>query len=91
MNKLLSFINRYANLRNALIVTAFLFLIVVPINNRLTDPLQQLAHGVSISSSAVSQASAQLDSELTKWWERPLGAYPFLFLDAYCEQVREDG
>lgn len=47
MNRFLSFINKYANLRNALIVTAFLFLVVVPINNRLTDSLQQLAHGES--------------------------------------------
>jgi transposase-like protein len=47
--------------------------------------------GVSISSSAVSQAASQLDAELAKWRERPLGEYPFLFLDAYYEQVREDG
>ncbi len=39
----------------------------------------------------VSQAAAQLDGELEKWRERPLGEYPFLFLDAYYEQVREDG
>ena len=47
--------------------------------------------GVSITSSAVSQAAKQLDAELEKWRERPLGEYPFLFLDAYYEQVREDG
>jgi hypothetical protein len=47
MNKLLSFLNKYANLQAAFIVTAFLFLIVIPINNRLTDSLYQLAHGVS--------------------------------------------
>ena len=46
MNKLLAFLNKYANLRDALIVTAFLFLIVVPINNRLTNSLYQLAHGI---------------------------------------------
>ena len=33
----------------------------------------------------------QLDTELAKWRERALGEYPFLFLDAYYEQVREDG
>jgi transposase-like protein len=32
-----------------------------------------------------------MDAELEKWRERPLGEYPFLFLDAYYEQVREDG
>jgi len=46
MNKLLAFLNKYANLRDALIVTAFLFIIVIPLNNRLTDSLYQLAHGV---------------------------------------------
>jgi transposase-like protein len=32
-----------------------------------------------------------MDSELEKWRERPLGEYPYLFLDVYYEQVREDG
>lgn len=32
-----------------------------------------------------------MDAELEKWRERPLGEYPYLFLDAYYEQVREDG
>lgn len=40
---------------------------------------------------AVSQASLQLDAELVKWQGRPLGEYRFLFLEAYYEQVREDG
>lgn len=47
--------------------------------------------GVEVSSSQVSRAAAEMDSELEKWRERPLGEYPFLFLDAYYEQVREDG
>src|SRR5512135_747764 len=33
--------------------------------------------GVNITSSAVSQAARQLDTELEKWRERPLGEYPF--------------
>ena len=32
-----------------------------------------------------------MDEELAKWRERPLGEYPYLFLDAYYEQAREDG
>jgi len=47
--------------------------------------------GTSVSSAMVSQAAAQMDAELEKWRERPLGEYPYLFLDAYYEQVREDG
>src|SRR5512140_3892178 len=47
--------------------------------------------GVDVSSSQVSRAAAEMDSELEKWRGRPLGEYPYLFLDAYYEQVREDG
>jgi putative transposase len=61
------------------------------VSTRKVKAITEQLCGVSISSSAVSQASAQLDSELVKWRERPLGEYPFLFLDAYYEQVREDG
>jgi len=32
-----------------------------------------------------------LDTELEKWRNRPLGEYLYLFVDAYYEQVREDG
>jgi putative transposase len=47
--------------------------------------------GVSVSSTQVSNAASLLDSELEKWRERPLGEYPYLYLDAYYEQVEEDG
>jgi putative transposase len=46
---------------------------------------------VSISSTQVSHATALLDAELVKWRNRPLGQYSYLVLDAYYEQVREDG
>ena len=61
------------------------------VSTRKVKAITEQLCGVSISSSTVSQASAQLDSELEKWRERPLDEYPFLFLDAYYEQVREDG
>jgi len=47
MNKLLSFLNRYANLRVSLIVLALLFLVIAPINSRMTDSLDELSNGVS--------------------------------------------
>jgi len=47
--------------------------------------------GVALSSTQVSHAAALLDTELEKWRNRPLGEYVYLFLDAYYEQVREDG
>jgi transposase-like protein len=61
------------------------------VSTRKVKAITEQLCGVSISSSAVSQAASQLDVELAKWRERPLGEYPFLFLDAYYEQVREDG
>jgi transposase-like protein len=61
------------------------------VSTRKVKAITEQLCGININSSAVSQAAFQLDSELTKWRERPLGNYPFLFLDAYYEQVREDG
>ena len=61
------------------------------VSTRKVKAITEQLCGVSISSSTVSQAAAQLDGELEKWRKRPLGEYPFLFLDAYYEQVREDG
>jgi len=61
------------------------------VSTRKVKAITEQLCGVNISSSAVSQAASQLDVELAKWRERPLGEYPFLFLDAYYEQVREDG
>jgi putative transposase len=61
------------------------------VSTRKVKAITEELCGVSITSSAVSQAASQLDSELAKWRERPLGEYPFLYLDAYYEQVREDG
>jgi putative transposase len=61
------------------------------VSTRKVSAITEQLCGVSITSSAVSQAARQLDVELEKWRERPLGEHPFLFLDAYYEQVREDG
>ena len=60
------------------------------VSTRKVKAITEQLCGVSISSSAVSEAAGQLDAELSKWRERPLGEYPFLFMDAYYEQVRED-
>src|SRR6266545_2576965 len=60
------------------------------VSTRKVQAITEQLCGVNISSSAVSQAALQLDTELEKWRERPLGEYPFLYLDAYYEQVRED-
>ena len=45
----------------------------------------------SLSSSQVSRAAALMDAELEAWRTRPLGVFPYLFLDARYEKVRIDG
>jgi transposase-like protein len=47
--------------------------------------------GHEISSSQVSQATAELDQSLKAWRERPLGECPYLYLDATYVPVRQDG
>ena len=61
------------------------------VSTRKVKAITEQLCGTSVSSAMVSQAAAQMDEELAKWRERPLGEYPYLFLDAYYEQVREDG
>jgi len=45
----------------------------------------------SLSSAQVSRATALMDEELEAWRNRPLGAFPYLFLDARYEKARIDG
>jgi putative transposase len=61
------------------------------VSTRKVKAITEQLCGVDVSSAMVSQAAAQMDTELEQWRERPLGEYPYLFLDAYYEQVREDG
>jgi len=61
------------------------------VSTRKVKAITEQLCGVSVSSTQVSNAASLLDSELEKWRERPLSEYPYLYLDAYYEQVREDG
>jgi putative transposase len=47
--------------------------------------------GFEISSSQVSKATAELDALFKAWRERPLGSFPYVYLDARYEKVREGG
>ena len=47
--------------------------------------------GTSVSSTQVSKCAAKLDVELNTWRTRPLGAFPYLVLDARYEKVRHGG
>jgi len=61
------------------------------VSTRKVKAITEQLCGISVSSTQVSNAASLLDGELEKWRERPLGEYPYLYLDAYYEQVREDG
>jgi putative transposase len=61
------------------------------VSTRKVKAITEKLCGVAMSSTLVSHAAALLDDELEKWRNRPLGEYRYLFLDAYYEQVREDG
>src|SRR5690606_21529268 len=47
--------------------------------------------GFEVSSTQVSRCAAALDKELDAWRGRPLGAYPYVVLDARYESVRHAG
>jgi len=79
-------------LRSELALTlALAEMYVQGVSTRKVKAITEQLCGVNVSSAMVSQAAAQMDTELGKWRERPVGEYPYLFLDAYYEQVREDG
>jgi transposase-like protein len=61
------------------------------VSTRKVKKITEQLCGTSVSSAMVSQAASRMDAELEKWRNRPLGEYRYLFLDAYYEQVREDG
>lgn len=54
---------------------------------RVAKITEQLC-GFEVSSTQVSQAAKELDQILEAWRKRPLGACPYLFLDARYEKVR---
>ena len=47
--------------------------------------------GFEVSSTQVSRAAAELDTIFEAWRTRPLGEYPYMYLDARYEKVRLDG
>jgi transposase-like protein len=57
---------------------------------KVTAITEQLC-GFEISTSTVSKLTAELDSLLKEWRERPLGKYKYVYLDARYEKVRHGG
>jgi transposase-like protein len=56
----------------------------------VTAIVEQLC-GFSVSSAVVSRAATLLDETLESWRNRALGEFPYVFLDARYEKVRQDG
>ena len=57
---------------------------------RVTEITRELC-GLDVTSTDVSRAAAELDTQLTAWRERPLGRCSYLVLDARYEKVRHGG
>jgi putative transposase len=57
---------------------------------KVTAIVEQLC-GSSVSSSVVSRAAKLLDETLEDWRNGPLGEFPYVFLDARYEKVRQAG
>ncbi len=61
------------------------------VSTRKVAAITEQLCGTAVTSTAVSRATAQLDEVLSAWRERPLGTFPFVYLDARYEKVRQDG
>lgn len=61
------------------------------VSTRKVSKIVQELCGHEVSSSTVSRLTTQLDEELQRWRERPLGDVPYLILDARYEHVRRGG
>ncbi len=61
------------------------------VSTRKVAKITEQMCGFDVSSTQVSKASAELDMLLKDWRDRPLGCYPYVFLDAMYEDVRHGG
>ena len=61
------------------------------VSTRKVAKITESLCGFEVSSSEVSRASKELDLQLESWRSRPLGAYPYVYLDARYENVRNGG
>jgi transposase-like protein len=61
------------------------------VSTRKVSAIVEQLCGTAVSSTQVSQCAAALDTELQAWRTRPLGAFPYLVLDARYEKVRQAG
>ena len=61
------------------------------VSTRKVSAIVEQRCGHSVGSTQVGQCAAQLDAELETWRNRPLGCFPYVFIDARYEKVRQGG
>lgn len=61
------------------------------VSTRKVAKITEQLCGFEVTSTQVSRAAKELDQILEQWRTRPLGAYPYVFLDARYEKVRHNG
>ena len=61
------------------------------VSTRKVAAITEQLCGTDISSSQVSRAAALLDETLSAKRQRPLGGILYLYLDALCQRLRQDG
>lgn len=61
------------------------------VSTRKVNAILEELCGLQISSTEVSRAAKLLDEDLTRWKQRALGRYIYLFVDARYEKVRQSG
>lgn len=65
--------------------------VVQGISTRRVAAICEKLCGTEISSASVSRAAAELDGVLESWRNRPLDCFPYVYLDARYESVRQNG
>lgn len=61
------------------------------VSTRRVAAITEQLCGFEVSSSQVSRAAAEMDATFAAWRNRPLGEFPYVYLDARYESVRVDG
>ena len=61
------------------------------VSTRKVAKITEQLCGCEVTSSQVSRAAKELDDILDQWRKRPLGAFPYVYLDARYEKVRHNG
>lgn len=73
------------------LTTALAEMYVQGVSTRKVSKIVEELCGHEVSSSTVSRLASQLDEDLQRWRERPLGEIAYLILDARYEHVRRGG